>query len=66
MMTYAYRQCSITATQTRSGQSGRRVYAVSGRYNHPAGPRPFLTTLAAARAWIDRQDEDAALRLARA
>ncbi|MBK9067281.1 MAG: hypothetical protein IPL76_10435 [Gemmatimonadetes bacterium] len=59
--TYRYRQCVISRTWTREGSTGRHVYAVSGRYTHPAGPRPFLITLAAARAWIELQDNDAAL-----
>lgn len=56
-----YRGCKITisamSTPKPSGSATLvPLYDISGRLTHNTGNRPFLTTIAEAKQWIDEQD----------
>ena len=66
MTTKSYRGCTFSQTGTttevtryafgRSYTAIAQVWAVEGRYSKPAGQRPFLTSAAACRQWVQEQD----------
>ena len=55
-----YKGCLITRTECRlsqlhSGGLTPLLYAISGRYCKEAAQRPFITSQAQAREWINQQ-----------
>jgi hypothetical protein len=51
-----YRGCTIFRTDVTHANSGRPLYAISGRLEKGPAPRPFLTSLRAAKEWINQHD----------
>lgn len=67
MSPWQYRGCEIirtnmttTVRRTFFGRDGlkeqlRPIYAIRGRVNKPAGLRPFITSIAEAKEWIEEE-----------
>lgn len=52
-----YRDTEIVRTETVCLNNGRRCYELRGAVEKPASVRPFLTSLADAKAYVREQTE---------